>query len=277
MRILKVLNNNAALVAAGGSGEMVVFGKGISFGKHTGDTLPDDLDCKRFVLSDREARGRFSELIASIPDQVVYTSEKIINYGKLKLGVPLSEHIFITLTDHIASVLDRYAKGIRLRNPLAMDIKRFYSREYEVGERAVRIIGRDLTVELLPDEASFIALHFVNAQMDLQQNRAYEITEIIQDIVRCVEEHFHVELDEDSIDYFRFVTHVRAFAQRLLQGTIHRDETAELFEQVCELYPRAYACTRRISERMRERYGRVLSKDEEIYMTVHIARVTQNL
>ena len=55
--------------------------------------------------------------------------------------------------------------GIQLKNPLKWDIARFYADEYAVGRKALEIIKHDLGVEMEDDEAAFIAVHFVNAQL----------------------------------------------------------------------------------------------------------------
>lgn len=277
MEIVKILNNNAALVRGDSDSEMVIMGKGVAFGKRSGDVLPDDTDCKRFVLSDRETTDKFSQLIGDLPPQVVYTSEKIINFGKIKLGHPLSDRLYLTLTDHIASVVDRYAKGIQLRIPILDEVRRFYPQEYQVGEKAVQIIRRDLQVELLPDEIAFIALHFVNAQTGGEQNIAYQITEIMQKITGCVRDYFHLEYDESSMEYYRFVNHVKFFAQRLLQKTGYPDDNVEVYEAIRKKHPKAFACTREISKMLRADYDYDLGKEETLYLTIHIARIIQNL
>ena len=44
------------------------------------------------------------------------------------------------------------------------EIRRFYSREYQIGQYALQMIRERLQVDLPEDEAGFIALHFINAE-----------------------------------------------------------------------------------------------------------------
>ena len=109
---------------------------------------------------------------------------------------------------------------MEIKNALLWEIKRFYNHEYLIGKEALSIIKNRLAIELPEDEAGFIALHIVNAELDMAQvSQVSEMAKIIQHILNIVKYHFSMELDEYSLNYERFVTHLKFFVQRLFSGT----------------------------------------------------------
>lgn len=84
-----------------------------------------------------------------------------------------------------------------------------------------------------------------------------------------------MELDENSVNYERFLTHLRFFAVRFVRKE-KLDESVDqfFFEQIQLKYPDAYACAKKITAYLSNQFNWELTKDEEIYLTVHIHRVT---
>lgn len=64
-----------------------------------------------------------------------------------------------------------------------------------------------------------IALHLVNAELNEEMPNMVNITKIMNDILNIVKRHFRLEYDEESLAYYRFITHLKFFAQRLINGT----------------------------------------------------------
>ncbi|MGO3792456.1 MAG: CAT RNA binding domain-containing protein, partial [Enterococcus gilvus] len=137
MIIKRVLNNNTVISSNSKGVDVLLMGKGIAFGKKKGQEIELEQIEKTFLLKDKEAQSKFTELLINVPMEHILVSEKIINFGKIKLGKNLNEIIYVNLTDHINSAIDRYQEGIILKNPLRWDIARFYPDEYAVGEKAI--------------------------------------------------------------------------------------------------------------------------------------------
>ncbi|MGI6156202.1 MAG: BglG family transcription antiterminator LicT [Enterococcus lemanii] len=277
MIIKRVLNNNTVISTNSQGVDVLLMGKGVAFGKKKGEVLDIALVEKTFLLKDKGTQNKFTELLLNVPLEHVLVAEKIINFGKIKLGKNLNEILYVNLTDHIHSAILRYQEGIVLKNPLRWDIARFYSDEYAVGEKAIDIVKKDLGVTFEIDEAAFIALHFVNAQLEQKDNLAYEIAEITKGIEAVIKTYYRTEFDEDSLDYYRFITHVKFFAQRLLKGEHYDDEDDELLTILKNKYPSEYACARKIGEYVQANYQYELQSTELLYLTAHIRRITKNL
>ncbi|MBO1308872.1 PRD domain-containing protein [Enterococcus sp. 669A] len=277
MIIKRVLNNNTVISSNSKGIDVLLMGKGIAFGKKKGNPVDIELVEKSFLLRDKDTQNKFTELLINVPMEHIMVSEKIINFGKIKLGKNLNEIIYVNLTDHIHSAIERYQEGIILKNPLRWDIARFYADEYAVGEKALEIVRNDLGVAFEVDEAAFIATHFVNAELDRKDDLAYEVAEITKGIEEIIKNHYRTEFDEDSLDYYRFITHVKFFAQRLLTGEHYDDEDAELLETLKSKYVTEYECSLKIRDYVQQQFEYELSSTELLYLTAHIRRITKNL
>ena len=75
----------------------------------------------------------------------------------------------MTLTDHINSAVARYREGIALKNMMKIDIRKFYPKEYQVGMHAIEWIKEQTGEDLGDDEAAFIAMHIVSAELNAQK------------------------------------------------------------------------------------------------------------
>ncbi len=277
MKIEKILNNNAVVTLNEQGTEIVVMGKGIAFKRRVGDDLtPSDID-KVFTLSDQKISSRFQELLAAIPMEHMLLSERIINYAKIKLGKKLSDNIYVTLPDHISGAIERYKENVIVKNPLLWDVKRFYKDEFEVGLKANQVVEEETGIRFLEDEAAFIAIHFVNALLNEDIAHVYEITQIMQEISDIVRRYFMIEFDESSLYYYRFITHLKFFAQRLLNGNHYSDDCADLLEVIKYKHQKPFQCVQKIKLFLIDKYHYELSDEEMLYLTVHIARIVKDL
>lgn len=191
--------------------------------------------------------------------------------GNLK---KLSDMVYISLIDHVHTSIIRYLDGITVKNVLLWDIRRFYREEFAVGQWALAQIKKQLKIELPEDEAGFIALHLANAQMDesAMQNM-YEITKVMQEILNIVKYHFHVEFQEEDVYYYRFVTHLKFFAKRLIEHKNFEDnDEDDLFDVIRRKYADSYRCVERITTFLTKKYGHPMSREEQLYLTIHIER-----
>ncbi|WP_138495848.1 BglG family transcription antiterminator LicT [Paenibacillus pinistramenti] len=278
MRIEKVLNNNVITVIDSDGNEQVVMGRGIAFKKHTGDLIDESRVEKVFSLASNEISQKLKTLLSDIPMEYVECSDEIITYAETVLGEKLHESVYISLTDHIHFAIDRHRQGLQIRNALLWEIKRMYRKEYAIGVKALQIIEETLGVSLPEDESAFIAMHLVNAQMNGEMRETISITNIVKDILNIVRRSFVIELNEDSLNYYRFMTHLKFFAQRVLLGTaaVGKESDNPLHDLVSKQYAEAYACVLKINDYTRKIYSRVLSKEELLYLTIHIERLVRS-
>lgn len=276
MKIYKILNNNAVLSRSENNSEVIVTGKGIAFQKKTGDEVVLNNTCRIFVPETREISQRYQQLIEEIPVEYIDISEQIAEDARRTCNKKIFDTIYLTLTDHIYSVCERYKEGIRLQNDLFFEIKRLYKPEFAVGERAVELLNRTFHMDLLPDEAAFIAFHIVNSELNEESAMTdmVEVTRIIQDVIDVITEELADPLYEESHNYDRFVTHLKHLAQRIIsQEGCYGDDDDELFFTMCMKNPEAYGCVKKIKKLMAESYRYDLCNEEQLYLLIHIARL----
>lgn len=274
MLIHKILNNNVVLILDQNSEEQIVMGRGIAFKKRVGDNIDESIIDKIFMLKDQKVKNNFTELIKDIPMDYIEAAYEIMQYAKDNVGENIDENLIISLSDHIHTAVERYIEGIEIKNVLLWDIKKFYKAEFEIGLKALDIIEQKLNVKLPEDEAGFIAMHVVNRIMNENIGNMYDITKIIQEILNIVKYYLGIKFDEDSVYFYRFVTHIKYFAQRLISGkTYESDNEDSLFEIIKGRYQEPYKCVEKISEFIQKKYKYNLSDEEKLYLTIHIARI----
>lgn len=180
----------------------------------------------------------------------------------------------MTLTDHINFAIERVSQGIEPQNALLWEIKRFYPQEFQLGIYALELIHDRLGILLPEDEAGFIALHFVNAEYGTDIRDAVKFPDQMQAIVDIVERELGILLDESSLHYERFMTHIKFLIQRIYRKELLSSEDRELSLMMQRKYPREYQCSVKVAEYIMQATGCRLSEEEIMYLSVHIRRVS---
>ena len=272
MRIEKIINNNVILSIEDGA-EIIVMGKGIGFKKKPGDEVADSVVEKKFRLDSDSRVDRFSELIKNIPQAHLQISVEIIEYAKSVMPNSFSDSIYISLTDHINFSIERVKNGIIFDNPLLEEVRSFYQSEYLVGEYAVALIERKLNVKLPVDEAASIAMHFVNAQCTGDMNTTMHVTSLIKEVLELVEQRLGIKLNDMGLYYTRFVTHLKFLSQRLFAGQLMDNQDDEFVNMISGLYEKEFRIANEIGDLIRNKYNKQITREEMVYLTVHIKRI----
>lgn len=272
--IEKVINNNIISAYEKSGAEVIVMGRGIGFKKKQGEVVPADQISKIFRIKSRTLAEQFKELLANMPLERVRISDEIISHAKDHLKLKLNQSIYVTLTDHINFAIERVSQGIEPQNALLWEIKRFYPQEFQLGIYALELIQDRLGILLPEDEAGFIALHFVNAEYGTDIRDAVKFPDQMQAIVDIVERDLGILLDESSLHYERFMTHIKFLIQRIYRKELLSSEDRELSLLMQRKYPREYQCSVKVAEYIMQATGCRLSEEEIMYLSVHIRRVS---
>ncbi|MDN6639749.1 MAG: PRD domain-containing protein [Tetragenococcus sp.] len=274
MQIIQVLNNNVVFAVDEQDMEVVVMGTGIGFQKKPYEQVEEGKIQKVFVLTNDNAS--FAELYDELSEEEVAAVLAIINYAEKVLNLKFQGNLFITLGDHLHFALERKTDEMVLQNPLDWQIKRLYPKEYQIGLKALEIIKNNLGITLEKQEASSIALHLINSELNSHQiGETTELVKLVQNILQIVQFHFGIELDEESISFSRFLTHLQFTAQRVMENepANANDEDTFLYDQVKTKYPKSFDCAIRIDDYIKNSYAYQFSKQEIVYLTIHIQRL----
>lgn len=277
MVIDKVLNTNVVLAKNDEGEQVIVMGCGVAFGKKAGEMIDDTKIDKIFSQDVPKLTDHFKKLVKDIPEDYINLAEEIIKQAKLKLGKEFNDDLYFSLSDHIYFTIQRYREGMLIQNRLLIETKRLYKEEFKVAMQSLQMINQRYEVELPEDEAAFIALHFVNAELNGDMQGTMQMTKVVQDILTIIKNFKHIDFDEDSLTYYRLVTHLKFFAQRILQRDRNTGNSEnQLFQVVKEKYKEFFTCVERIAQYVDITYGYPISDDDKLYLTIHIERVSNN-
>lgn len=277
MVVEKVINNNIVRSKDEKGREILAVGKGLGFQKKKGSEIDPSGIEKIYTLQNQDVYRHMEDLLASVTLETIQCVNEIVEYGKVSLGKPLDDMVNLMLCDHISFALQRAQQGVVVPNALLSEIKRFYNSEYLVGLYALDLIEKRLGVRLPNDEAGFIAIHFVNAVMSLNDmSQTQEMMSLIQKILTIVKYHYNMELDENSIHYDRFITHLKYFIKRIFTDAEIKEGDPDFYLMIRTQYKQAYTCAMKIEDYIQKQYQKSLTEDEMIFLTVHIDRVSKN-
>lgn len=274
MLIQKVINNNIISSSDEKGREVIVMGRGIGFMGKPGQEIDHEKIEKIFTMDNQSEADQLKKLLADMPLEHIQASNEIIKYADKILNKQLNKSIILTLTDHISFAIDRFQQGQVFYNALVWEIKRFYQKEFAVGVRALEIIFEKTGVKLPEEEAASIAMHVVNAELNMDMSYAMDMTKMIQGILSIVKYYYKMNINEDSLYYERFVTHLKFFSQRNLLKMNEPEKEEELYEMVKKQYTDAYKCAEKIKSFIENEYNIKVPEDEMTHLTIHIKRIT---
>lgn len=272
MKIIKQINNNAALALDGSGNEVVVLGRGVGFPK-----MPYELtDLSRVERTFYDVNPQYLGILADLPQPVMLASADIAELAEIELDCELNPNLPFTLADHLNFAIERIHKGIDLTTPLAYDVRHLYPRETELGMRALAILEQHAGVRLPDSEAVNVALHLINAEAETGDMHSMMMTlKIIAEVDAIVENRLHIRLDKESFHYSRFTMHLRYLIQRLAAGSQVEERTGGMLRQLAREYPDIYLCARAVADYFKSTWGWQCNDEELLYLMLHINRVQE--
>lgn len=278
LKIVQILNNNAALVDLDNHRQAIAKGSGIAFQKERGSMISPKKVDKLFVLETATSRENLYFLLKNIPIDVVTTTYEIIDVAQQQYHLKVLDYIYITLSDHIFGAYKRYKNGT-YEDSMVPDFHSQYPVEYAVAKQALQIITKNLGVKFPNSEAKNIALHFINAtgEADNEQNFNQKTETTIDNLVqRVLKQHGIFRSTSNSNYYDRFMIHLQYLVNRLQQAD--PEATAIVPQVTTELrqnYPRSYKIASEIFNEIKRKLYPGMSDDERLYFIIHIQRLIE--
>jgi len=274
-QILRSYNNNIILVKnMETKGEAVLIGKGIGFGKKTGEIqkiLPEAID-RCFLTYDDNIKNDYLELVQQLDASVMEVCAEIIFEAEEKLG-SLNQRIHIVLTDHIGFALERMKSGIEIHNPFLDEIKLLYPEEYELGKIAQQLIDKNLGVKIAEDEVAFIALHLSAARESKEVSEAMKHTRIITELVQIIESELHIAIKKD-LTYSRLIHHLRGTLDRLSSGY---EVTNPILETLKVDMSESYKIAEKLKDKIEQSIEIIVPEGEIGFLAIHIDRLRSTI
>lgn len=270
MKLLRKINNNAAVAQDKRGREMVVLGRGVGF-----HPMPYELtDLSVVYRTFYDVEPQYYEMLSSLPEEALMAAADIAEQAEIALQAELNPNLPFTLADHIAFAQEREKQGIRLATPLHYDVQHLYPREYELGLQAMETVRLRTGTALPRAEAVNIALHIVNAELegsDLSSTLA--AVEVLDEVTVLVERELGIALDRESYNYARFAIHIQFLVRRLSSGKVMEQGSGKMLSELSAEYPATYRCAQAVAKEIEQRHGWHCSSDEVLYLMLHIYRV----
>ena len=274
-RILNPMNNNVSLVRNSKGEELIVVGKGISFGKKKGDLISENQVEKVFRMKTEESRENFMTLLKDVPlDFITVTYEIIDNLSK-KYLYPVQEYLYVTLTDHIYCSYQAINQG-RYKDSNLPDISTKYPTAFQIANEAFEIYRQKLTENLPEDEIIRIAYHFINAE-GVNEVEVVESIDKRKEILKSVENvlrSYGIQRTPDNNNFYdRFMIHLNYFLDYLDRTRDDNQSLLDMEEHIKTTYPKAFEIGSNIYEVIAQETGVDLYKSERVYLVLHIQRL----
>jgi len=269
------MNNNVSLVRNSKGEELIVVGKGISFGKKKGDLISEDQVEKVFRMKTEESRENFMTLLKDVPlDFITVTYEIIDNLSK-KYQYPIQEYLYVTLTDHIYCSYQAISQG-RYKDSNLPDISKEYPIAFQIAQESFEIYNSKLSGNLPKDEIKRIAYHFINAEGENEVEVAEAIDkrkEIIKKVESLLRSYNIQRTQENNNFYDRFMIHLNYFLDYLDRSRDDNQSLLDMEEHIKNTYPEAFEIGSKIYEVIAQETGVDLYKSERVYLVLHIQRL----
>ncbi|MBO1306258.1 PRD domain-containing protein [Enterococcus sp. 669A] len=271
MRAIKKINNNFALCKDNNDVEMIIYGRGVGFGK-----FPCDIPLERIERTFYDVNAKYYSIIESLPSMIIEASAAIAEQAELKLDCELNPNLPFSLADHLNFAIERFEKGMDINTPLAYDIRYLYPKEYALGVEGIDLLEEKLGIRLPESEAVSIALHLINAESSASDMHSMMTrTQVISDVHQIIEKDLGIEIDINSYQFSRFATHLNYLVQRLMTGESIQKQDAHMLKKIAREYPNYYECAKQVSNYFKNTWQWTCSEEEIFYLMLHIYRIQE--
>ncbi len=275
MRVIKKLNNNFAICVDSEGKELIATGKGIGFPKTPYELEDLNLITRTFYDIDQKYLGLFKEL----PETVIHFTAKLVDIARNELKYELNPNLVVTMSDHINFCIQRAKQDIYVQMPLIYEVEQTFPAEAKLGKYAVKQIERRFHVRLSQNEASGIAMNFVNARYnsksrtDITEELQKRYDEILEDTISIVEDEIGILIERNSFNFARYSSHLMYLLNRIAENQTLDSDNGIMYQSMREEFPEIAACVDLIDRYFRRKLKISLSKEEKLYLILHINRI----
>lgn len=273
MQVIKKLNNNFAICMDKEGKELIAYGKGIGFPK-----VPYELtDLNQIDRTFYDIDDKYLDLLPELPEKVLDFAAKLVDIAHNELQYELNPNLVMTLADHINFCIQRARKKIVVQMPLICEIEQSFPKEAKIGKYAVRQMERRFAVQLNENEASGIAISFANARNSAEKKADTSIQkwfhEALEDTISIVEDTVGILIERESFNFARYSSHLMYLLKRIDSNQTLDTDNGIMYQSIREEFPEIAECIDKIEAYFEKRFDIQLSKEEKMYLMLHINRI----
>lgn len=268
-KVAKVFNNNIILVNSENK-EKILFAKGIGFAKKIGDVIPKGTKVdKIFIIESKDNIQNFKNIIKKIDNDFFAVCEEGIYEISNQINKDLNENIHIGLIDHLYFAVSRIKNKEEIENPFLVEIETLYPKEFMLAQMIARKVSNHSNVILPEGEVGFIALHIHSAINNGKISNTLKNSYLSNTIIEHVEDSLDIEIDRKSLDYARFLTHIRFAIQRIINNNRIKNDLVAIIK---EKYDISYKIAIEVGDMIAEELKTEVTEEEISYLAMHIER-----
>lgn len=266
--IEKALNNNV-VIGRDEFEEVILIGRGIGFGKKSGDSLEIDQAEKVYKLEGQQDTSRYQTLLTMADETLFQSTLEAIELIDDMTSEKINNRILLSLTDHLLFAMKRMEEGMEMSNPFVNETKALYPKEFKIAEAVVDMFNQKYKIHLPEAEVGFIALHVHSSIYNRSLRDMNVLSEVVHQAITMIEYGLDTKVDQSSIQYDRFVRHISFCVQRVMNG--ESVPTQEQFDSLLKAqYPICYNISVKIVKMIQNKLQRKVYDSEVVYLTMHI-------
>lgn len=281
--IKQVFNNNVLLLEGKSDQEVIVWGRGIGFHAHQGQSYSvkeTDKIFSQIPKNDDQWWQAFKKLPEEIPGEYFELAERVIALAHQTIDASLDNRLLAPLTDHMYFAVKRFKMGLQLTNPMLFDIRRFFPQEYGVGKQARMWLESLSQVTMTDDESGFIAIHLVEHELKSSNSLVTSFPKFLaisQVISRIIQQVLGKSISEDSLAMTRLMTHVRFLLLRSKTQPEEksRAEDTKLLHSLMKHHYVAVRCLDEIINYLEEQIPYQFQDADCLYLLIHLIHITE--
>lgn len=229
---------------------------------------------KIFTIEDNENRANFYDIIDKVDKEFFALCEECIYEVAKQINKELNESIHVGLIDHLFFAVKRMKSKEVIENPFLVEIETLYPKEFTLAKMVADKVANYAKVNLPDDEVGFIALHIHSAINNGSISKTLKNNYLGSTIVEYVEDRLNIEIDRRSLDYARFLTHIKFAVQRILEN---KNVDNQLGEIIKITYKESYEIAKEVAEIIGKELKVDVKDDEVTFLTIHIERFRMSL
>lgn len=271
MKILRVLNNNVVLSRAADGTEVILAGLGIGFKAKPGQEVDMAKVSRTFVPESNRDTDHLGAQVAAIPPEYIAVADDALREVAASLSISPGTATVIALADHLHMATRRADLG---HHPLTVEVTHLYPHEYVAARQIIASVNQTLGLRLSDSETVAVALHLVNAGfMTGDLSSTYTMTGVFSQLFDVISAAYDIEVNRDSVSAARFITHMRYFFVRAVNGHQLVEGMSVLWDSLNTSHPDAISCAQRLGTVLELRLGVEITRDELAYLALHVSRL----
>ena len=180
-RIAKTLNHNSFIgVEEENNREYLVMGKGIAFGKKTGQRVQPGDDARIYSLTEMTERGNARTIVQGVSPLSLELASAVLDEAEKEFG-KIDRSIVFPMADHLDFAVRRIQNGEQISNPLTDDIRVLFHNEFQAASVLRDILQKRMQITIDEHEIGYVALHIHSAIEDEKVSVAMQTARAVRE------------------------------------------------------------------------------------------------